>query len=182
MYKPRLKEKFEKEIILNMVKQFSYKNKMQVPKLEKIIVSMGIGSAMQNPNELEGAINNLKTITGQMPIVTKAKKSIAGFKLRTGMKIGLKVTLRGNRMYEFLDRFLSVALPRTRDFRGISPKSMDKKGNLTVGVTEQIVFSEIDSDKIDRTRGMNVTIVTSSNRNEEGFSLLKYFGVPFSEK
>jgi len=182
MYKPRLKEKFEKEIIPNMVKQFSYKNKMQVPKLEKIIVNMGIGSAMQNPNELEGAINNLKAITGQMPIVTKAKKSIAGFKLRAGMKIGLKVTLRGNRMYEFLDRFLSVALPTTRDFRGISPKSMDKKGNLTVGVTEQIVFSEIDSDKIDRTRGMNVTIVTSSNGNEEGFSLLKYFGVPFREK
>jgi len=182
MYKPRLKEKFEKEIIPNMVKQFSYKNKMQVPKLEKIIVNMGIGSAMQNPNELEGAINNLKAITGQMPIVTKAKKSIAGFKLRAGMKIGLKVTLRGNRMYEFLDRFLSVALPRTRDFRGISPKSMDKKGNLTVGVTEQIVFSEIDSDKIDRTRGMNVTIVTSSNGNEEGFYLLKYFGVPFREK
>ncbi|GAI05024.1 unnamed protein product, partial [marine sediment metagenome] len=128
MYKPRLKKKFEEEIIPEMMKEFLYKNRMQVPKFNKIIVNIGVGSAVQNPNDIEVAINSLKAITGQMPIITKAKKSIAGFKLRAGMKIGCKVTLRGNRMYEFLDRLLSIALPRTRDFRGISPKSMDGKG------------------------------------------------------
>lgn len=182
MYKPRLKKKFEEEIIPEMMKEFLYKNRMQVPKLKKIIVNIGVGSAVQNPNDIEVAINSLKAITGQMPIITKAKKSIAGFKLRVGMKIGCKVTLRGNRMYEFLDRLLSIALPRTRDFRGISPKSMDGKGNLTIGVDEQLIFPEVDPDKIRKTMGMDVTIVTTTNNNDEGFSLLKSFGVPFREK
>jgi large subunit ribosomal protein L5 len=182
MYKPRLKEKFEEEIIPEMMKEFLYKNRMQVPKLKKIIVNIGVGSAVQNPNDIEVAINSLKAITGQMPIITKAKKSIASFKLRVGMKIGCKVTLRGNRMYEFLDRLLSIALPRTRDFRGISPKSMDRKGNLTIGVDEQLIFPEVDPDKIRKTMGMDVTIVTTTNNNDEGFSLLKSFGVPFREK
>ncbi|MCK4377298.1 MAG: 50S ribosomal protein L5 [Actinomycetia bacterium] len=182
MYKPRLKKKFEEEIIPEMMKEFLYKNRMQVPKFNKIIVNIGVGSAVQNPNDIEVAINSLKAITGQMPIITKAKKSIAGFKLRAGMKIGCKVTLRGNRMYEFLDRLLSIALPRTRDFRGISPKSMDGKGNLTIGVDEQLIFPEVDPDKIRKTMGMDVTIVTTTNNNDEGFSLLKSFGVPFREK
>jgi large subunit ribosomal protein L5 len=182
MYKPRLKEKFEEEIIPEMMKEFLYKNRMQVPKLKKIIVNIGVGSAVQNPNDIEVAINSLKAITGQMPIITKAKKSIAGFKLRVGMKIGCKVTLRGNRMYEFLDRLLSIALPRTRDFRGISPKSMDGKGNLTIGIDEQLIFPEVDPDKVSKTMGMDVTIVTTTNNNDEGFSLLKSFGVPFKEK
>ena len=182
MYKPRLKKKFEEEIIPEMMKEFLYKNRMQVPKLNKIIVNIGVGSAVQNPNDIEVAINSLKAITGQMPIITKAKKSIAGFKLRAGMKIGCKVTLRGNRMYEFLDRLLSIALPRTRDFRGISPKSMDGKGNLTIGVDEQLIFPEVDPDKIRKTMGMDVTIVTTTNNNDEGFPLLKSFGVPFREK
>jgi len=182
MYRPRIKEKFEKEVIPKMMKQFSYKNKMQVPKLEKIIINMGVGSAVQNPDELEGAIKNIKAITGQIPIVTKAKKSIAGFKLRAGMKIGCKVTLRRNRMCEFLDRFLSIALPRTRDFRGISYKSMDGKGNLTIGINEQLVFPEVDVESVDHTRGMDITIVTTTNNNEEGFSLLKYLGMPFREE
>ncbi len=182
MYKPRLKEKFEEEIIPDMRKEFLYKNRMQVPKLKKIVVNIGVGSAVQNPDDIEVAINSLKAITGQMPIITKAKKSIAGFKLRVGMKIGCKVTLRGNRMYEFLDRLLSIALPRTRDFRGISPKSMDGKGNLTLGIDEQLIFPEVDPDKIRKTMGMDVTIVTTTNNNDEGFSLLKSFGVPFREK
>ncbi len=182
MYKPRLKKKFEEEIIPEMMKEFLYKNRMQVPKFNKIIVNIGVGSAVQNPNDIEVAINSLKAITGQMPIITKAKKSIAGFKLRAGMKIGCKVTLRGNRMYEFLDRLLSIALPRTRDFRGISPKSMDGKGNLTIGVDEQLIFPEVDPDKIRKTMGMDVTIVTTTSNNDEGFSLLKSFGVPFREK
>ncbi|MBA7614052.1 50S ribosomal protein L5 [subsurface metagenome] len=182
MYKPRLKKKFEEEIIPEMMKEFLYKNRMQVPKFNKIIVNIGVGSAVQNPNDIEVAINSLKAITGQMPIITKARKSIAGFKLRAGMKIGCKVTLRGNRMYEFLDRLLSIALPRTRDFRGISPKSMDGKGNLTIGVDEQLIFPEVDPDKIRKTMGMDVTIVTTTNNNDEGFSLLKSFGVPFREK
>lgn len=182
MYKPRLKEKFEEEIIPEMMKEFLYKNRMRVPKLKKIIVNIGVGSAVQNPNDIEVAINSLKAITGQMPIITKAKKSIAGFKLRVGMKIGCKVTLRGNRMYEFLDRLLSIALPRTRDFRGISPKSMDGKGNLTIGIDEQLIFPEVDPDKVSKTMGMDVTIVTTTNNNDEGFSLLKSFGVPFKEK
>lgn len=182
MYKPRLKKKFEEEIIPEMMKEFLYKNRMQVPEFNKIIVNIGVGSAVQNPNDIEVAINSLKAITGQMPIITKAKKSIAGFKLRAGMKIGCKVTLRGNRMYEFLDRLLSIALPRTRDFRGISPKSMDGKGNLTIGVDEQLIFPEVDPDKIRKTMGMDVTIVTTTNNNDEGFSLLKSFGVPFREK
>lgn len=182
MYKPRLKKKFEEEIIPEMMKEFLYKNRMQVPKFNKIIVNIGVGSAVQNPNDIEVAINSLKAITGQMPIITKAKKSIEGFKLRAGMKIGCKVTLRGNRMYEFLDRLLSIALPRTRDFRGISSKSMDGKGNLTIGVDEQLIFPEVDPDKIRKTMGMNVTIVTTTNNNDEGFSLLKSFGVPFREK
>lgn len=182
MYKPRLKKKFEEEIIPEMMKEFLYKNRMQVPKFNKIIVNIGVGSAVQNPNDIEVAVNSLKAITGQMPIITKAKKSIAGFKLRAGMKIGCKVTLRGNRMYEFLDRLLSIALPRTRDFRGISPKSMDGKGNLTIGVDEQLIFPEVDPDKIRKTMGMDVTIVTTTNNNDEGFSLFKSFGVPFKEK
>ncbi|MCL6471724.1 MAG: 50S ribosomal protein L5 [Firmicutes bacterium] len=179
---PRLKEAYRKEILPALMKEFGYKNPMQVPKIEKIVLNMGVGEATQNAKALDGAMDDLAIISGQKPIVRRAKKSIAGFKLRANMPVGTKVTLRGDRMYEFLDRLLSTALPRIRDFRGLSPKSFDGRGNYSFGVTEQLIFPEIDYDKIDKIRGMDITIVTTANTNEEGRALLRHFGFPFRER
>jgi len=162
-----------------MIQKFGYKNIMQVPKLEKIVVNMGLGEAIQNSKIIDAAVNDIMTITGQRPVVTKAKKSIAAFKLRAGMSVGAKVTLRGNRMYEFMDRLVNVALPRVRDFRGLSPKSFDGRGNYSMGVKEQLIFPEIDYDKIDKTRGMDIIIVTTAKTDEEARELLKLMGMPF---
>src|SRR3990172_2131522 len=175
----RLKEIYKKEIIKKMVEDFSYKNIMEVPKLEKIVVNMGLGEAIQNAKAIEASVNDLMSITGQKPIVTKAKKSIATFKLRVGMSIGCKVTIRGRRMYEFFDRLVNAALQRIRDFKGISGKSFDGSGNFTLGLKEQIIFPEINYDKIDKIRGMNISIVTTAKNDEEGRALLKYLGMPF---
>jgi large subunit ribosomal protein L5 len=161
------------------MKDFGFKNVMQVPKLERIVVNMGLGEAVQNAKLVESAAEELKAITGRKPVVTRAKKSIAGFKLREGMPIGVMVTLRGEQMYDFLDRLVSLALPRTRDFKGISPKAFDGRGNYTLGIREQIVFPEINYDKIDRIKGMNVTLVTTAKTDEQGRALLKSLGMPF---
>jgi large subunit ribosomal protein L5 len=169
--KPRFKEKYEKDIIPLLLDELKYKNIMQVPKLKKITVNMGMGSALQNPKELEGAVNDLSKITGQKPVITKARKSIASFKLRQGNSIGCMVTLRGNRMYEFLDRLLSVAIPRIRDFRGLPSKSFDGRGNYTLGIKEQTIFPEVDYESIISTKGMNITVVTSAKSNEEALLL-----------
>jgi len=177
--KPRFKEKYEKEIIFPMRDELKYKNAMQVPKIEKITVNMGMGSALQNPKELEGAVSDLTKITGQKPVITKARKSIASFKVREGNSIGCMVTLRGNRMYEFLDRLLSVAIPRIRDFRGLSSNSFDGKGNYTLGIKEQTIFPEVDYESIVSTKGMNITIVTTAQSNQEALLLLEKFGFPF---
>ena len=165
-----------------MLKDRGYKNTMQVPRVEKIVLNMGVGEATQNAKALDAAVEDLQIITGQKPIIRRAKKSIAGFKLRENMPIGTKVTLRGARMYEFLDRLLSTALPRIRDFRGLSPKSFDGRGNYSFGVTEQLIFPEIEYDKVDKIRGMDITIVTTAKTDEEGRDLLKRFGFPFKEK
>ncbi|WP_084666970.1 50S ribosomal protein L5 [Thermanaeromonas toyohensis] len=178
---PRLKEKYLKEIRPAMQKKFGYRNVMEIPKLEKIVVNMGVGEATQNPKALDGAVEDLMAITGQRPVVTKAKKSIAAFKLRKGTKIGCKVTLRGDRMYEFLDRLLNVALPRVRDFKGVSPHSFDGRGNYTLGIKEQLIFPEVDYDKIDQVRGMDITVVTTAKTDEEARELLRLFGMPFRE-
>ncbi|MDD2420695.1 MAG: 50S ribosomal protein L5 [Heliobacteriaceae bacterium] len=175
----RLKEKFQKEISAALMQKFGYKNVMQVPRLAKVTVNMGLGEAIQNPKALDAAVNDLTQITGQRPVITKAKRSIAGFKLREGMKIGCKLTLRGDRMYEFADRLLNLALPRVRDFRGVSPKSFDGRGNYTLGLKEQLIFPEIEYDKIDRLRGMDVTFVTTAKTDEEARELLRLFGMPF---
>jgi len=177
--KPRFKEKYEKDIIPKLLDELKYKNIMQVPKLKKITVNMGMGSALQNPKELEGAVNDLSKITGQKPVITKARKSIASFKLRQGNSIGCMVTLRGNRMYEFLDRLLSVAIPRIRDFRGLPSKSFDGEGNYTLGIKEQTIFPEVDYESIISTKGMNITVVTSAKSNKEALMLLEKFGFPF---
>jgi large subunit ribosomal protein L5 len=177
--KPRFKEKYEKDIIPKLLDELKYKNIMQVPKLKKITVNMGMGSALQNPKELEGAVNDLSKITGQKPVITKARKSIASFKLRQGNSIGCMVTLRGNRMYEFLDRLLSVAIPRIRDFRGLPSKSFDGRGNYTLGIKEQTIFPEVDYESIISTKGMNITVVTSAKSNKEALLLLEKFGFPF---
>ena len=177
----RLKEKFSKEITPALVSKFNYKSVMQVPKVEKIVVNMGIGDAVQNAKSLDVAVEELATITGQKPIITRAKKSIAGFRLREGMPIGAKVTLRGERMYEFLDKLVSVSLPRVRDFRGISKKSFDGRGNYTLGVREQLIFPEIDYDKVSKVRGMDIVIVTTANTDEEARELLTQFGMPFQK-
>jgi large subunit ribosomal protein L5 len=174
----RLKEFYQKEVISEMMKDFEYTNVMEVPKLSKILVNMGLGEAIQNIKVLESAQEELALITGQRPIVTKAKKSIAAFKLREGMTIGCKVTLRGDRMYEFFDRLVNTALPRVRDFRGISSKAFDGRGNYTLGLREQIIFPEVDYDKIDKIKGMNVTIVTTAKTDEQGRALLRYLGMP----
>jgi large subunit ribosomal protein L5 len=177
----RLREKYLKEVAPALSKEFNYTNPMSIPKLEKIVVNVGLGEAIQNAKAIDAAVGDLMTITGQKPVVTKAKKSIAAFKLREGMSIGAMVTLRGDRMYEFLDRFVSLALPRVRDFRGVSPKAFDGRGNYTVGLRDQLIFPEIDFGKIDRARGMNVCIVTSAKTDEEARSLLRHLGMPFRQ-
>ena len=174
----RLKEKYQSEIMPALKETFQYKSVMEIPKLEKIVINMGLGEAKENAKVIDGAINDLSTITGQRPVVTKAKKSVAAFKLREGMNIGCKVTLRGERMYEFLDRFISVAIPRVRDFRGLSPNSFDGRGNYAVGMKEQLIFPEIDYDKVDKIRGMDIVIVTTAKTDEEARELLKQFGMP----
>ncbi|MGW2934177.1 50S ribosomal protein L5 [Streptomyces sp. NPDC055722] len=178
---PRLKHKYREEIAGKLRDEFKYENVMQIPGLVKIVVNMGVGDAARDSKLIEGAIRDLTTITGQKPAVTKARKSIAQFKLREGQPIGAHVTLRGDRMWEFLDRTLSLALPRIRDFRGLSPKQFDGRGNYTFGLTEQVMFHEIDQDKIDRTRGMDITVVTTATNDAEGRALLRHLGFPFKE-
>jgi large subunit ribosomal protein L5 len=178
---PRLKTRYREEIIPALQSEFDIKNIMQVPGLTKIVVNMGVGEAARDSKLIEGAIRDLTAITGQKPSVTKARKSIAQFKLREGMPIGAHVTLRGDRMWEFLDRLLSLALPRIRDFRGLSAKQFDGRGNYTFGLTEQVMFHEIDQDKIDRSRGMDITVVTTATTDDEGRALLKQLGFPFKE-
>ena len=178
---PRLKEKFIQEIAPALMKEFSYKSPMQIPKLSKIVVNMGVGEAVQDIKNLDGAIQDLTMIAGQKPVIRRAKKSISNFKLRSGMPIGCMVTLRHERMYEFLDRLLSFAIPRIRDFRGVPGRSFDGRGNYTLGVKEQIIFPEIDFDKIDKIRGMDITFVTTAKRDEEAKALLKAFGIPFKD-
>ncbi len=181
-YIPRLKQEYVERVRPSLLKEFEYKNVMMAPKLEKIIVNVGVGEAAQNPKLLEGVANEVAAITGQKPIITKAKRSISNFKLRQGMSIGIKVTLRRNYMYEFLDRLINVAVPRIRDFRGISDRAFDGRGNYTLGIREQIIFPEIDYDKVDRIRGMDITIVTTAGTDEEGRALLREFGMPFRKK
>ena len=176
----RLKEKYTKEVVPALMEKFGYKNIMQVPKLEKIVLNMGVGEAVGNPKVLDSAVSELTLIAGQKPILTRAKKSLAAFKLREGMPIGAKVTLRGERMYQFLDKFMNVALPRVRDFRGISDKSFDGRGNYAMGVKEQLMFPEIEYDKVDKLRGMDIIIVTTANSDEEAREFLKLMGMPFS--
>jgi large subunit ribosomal protein L5 len=178
---PRLKEKYRNEIVAKLREQYGYSNPMQVPGLVKIVVNMGVGEAARDAKLIDGAVRDLTAITGQKPLVRKATKSIAQFKLREGMPIGAKVTLRGDRMWEFLDRLLSIALPRIRDFRGLDARKLDGNGNYTFGLTEQSVFHEIDQDKIDRTRGMDITLVTTATTDDEGRALLKLLGFPFKE-
>ncbi len=175
----RLKDYYKKEVVPALIKEFNYKSRMQVPKLEKIVVNMGVGEAIQNIKALDSAVADLSLIVGQKPVITKARKSIATFKLRQGMSIGCRVTLRGDRMYEFFDRLVNVALPRVRDFRGISPRSFDGRGNFALGLKEQIIFPEIEYDKIDKIRGMNVVIATSARTDEEARQLLRLMGLPF---
>ncbi|MDK1472895.1 50S ribosomal protein L5 [Streptomyces sp. 549] len=178
---PRLKLRYREEIQSKLHDEFKYENVMQTPGLTKIVVNMGVGDAARDSKLIEGAIRDLTTITGQKPAVTKARKSIAQFKLREGQPIGCHVTLRGDRMWEFLDRLLSLALPRIRDFRGLSPKQFDGRGNYTFGLTEQVMFHEIDQDKIDRVRGMDITVVTTATNDDEGRALLRHLGFPFKE-
>jgi large subunit ribosomal protein L5 len=177
----RLKARYKSEIAPALQKEFNFSNVMQIPTLTKVVVNMGVGEAARDSKLIEGAIRDLTTITGQKPLVTRAKKSIAQFKLREGQPIGAHVTLRGDRMWEFMDRLLSISLPRIRDFRGLSPKQFDGKGNYTFGLTEQVVFPEIEQDKVDRPRGMDITIVTTASNDEEGRALLKLLGFPFKE-
>jgi large subunit ribosomal protein L5 len=177
----RLKERYQAEIAPAISKEFEIKNPMAVPRLEKIVINMGMGEAIANNKILDTAADELRAITGQKPVITKAKKSIASFKLRQGMPIGVMVTLRGDRMYEFLDRLVSIALPRVRDFRGVSPKAFDGRGNYTLGIREQLIFPEIDFNKVDKTRGMNISIVTSARNDEQARSLLKALGMPFRQ-
>jgi len=178
----RLSEKYKKEVVPALMKQFGYKNIMQVPRLEKVVINMGVGAAVQDPKLLDGAVRDLSLISGQKPVVTKAKKSIANFKIRAGMRIGAKVTLRGERMYEFLNKLMNVALPRVRDFGGVSPNSFDGRGNFAMGLREQLVFPEIEYDKVDKIRGMDVIICTTAKTDEEARALLKLLGMPFRER
>ena len=180
-YVPRLKTKYLNEVKGQLQEKFQYKNVMMIPKIEKIVVNMGVGEAATDSKAIDGAVRDLRAITGQQPMITRARKSIASFRLRAGMPIGAKVTLRGDRMWEFLDRLTAVAIPRIRDFRGISPKSFDGRGNFSMGVTEQLIFPEIDFDSIDRQRGMDITIVTTAKTDEEGRALLDGFGFPFKK-
>ncbi|MFM7623875.1 MAG: 50S ribosomal protein L5 [Actinomycetota bacterium] len=178
---PRLKSRYKSDVTAHLQQQFGYKNRMQIPTLTKVVVNMGVGEAAKDSKLIEGAVRDLTTITGQKPVVTKARKSIANFKLREGQPIGAHVTLRGDRMWEFMDRLLSVSLPRIRDFRGLSPKQFDGSGNYTFGLTEQVVFPEIQQDKLDRVRGMDITIVTSAKNDDEGRALLRALGFPFRD-
>lgn len=175
----RLKDKYNNEVVPALKERFNYSNVMQVPKITKVVVNIGVGEAVEDPKALDAAVRDLEMITGQKAIITKAKKSIAAFKIREGMNIGCKVTLHGERMYEFLDRLINVALPRIRDFRGVSSKSFDGRGNYSLGLREQLIFPEIDYDKIDKVRGLEVAIVTTAETDEEAFELLKQMGVPF---
>ena len=175
----RLQEKYINEVVPALTEKFGYKNVMELPKIEKIIINMGVGEAVGNPKALDAAVSDLAIITGQKPILTRAKKSLAAWKLRQGMPIGAKVTLRGVRMYQFLDKFMNVALPRVRDFRGISANSFDGRGNYAVGLKEQLIFPEIEYDKIDKLRGMNIVVVTTAKTDEEARELLKLMGMPF---
>ncbi|MDA8344705.1 MAG: 50S ribosomal protein L5 [Thermaerobacter sp.] len=177
-----IKERYISEAVPALTQRFQYKNPMQVPKVEKIVINMGVGEAVQNPKLLESAVTELGQITGQRPVVTKAKKSISSFKIRAGMAIGAKVTLRGQRMYDFLERLIGVALPRVRDFRGVSSKGFDGRGNYALGVKEQLIFPEIDYDKVEKIRGMDIVIVTSAQTDEEAKELLKVLGMPFREQ
>jgi large subunit ribosomal protein L5 len=176
--RPRLMQRFREELVPRLQQELGFANPMQVPRLDKIVVNMGVGEAAREAKALDGAVADLATITGQKPLVTKAKKSIAGFKLRAGMSIGAKVTLRGDRMWEFLDRLLATALPRIRDFRGLNPDAFDGRGNYTIGLTEQLVFPEIDYDKIDAVRGMDITVVTTARSDDDGRALLRALGFP----
>ncbi len=178
-YQPRLLKKYREEIVPALMEKFKYKNIMQVPRLEKIVINMGVGEATQNVKELEVAMKELAQITGQWPVIKRAKKSISNFRVRKGQPIACMVTLRGARMYEFLDRFISLALPRVRDFRGVNPRSFDGKGNYTIGVKDQLIFPEIDYTKVEKTRGMNITFVTTAKTDEEAYELLSLFGMPF---
>ena len=177
----RLKEFYDKEVVEGLTKKFSYKNIMAVPKLSKIVINMGVGEAKDNAKVLDGAVKDLTIISGQKPIVTKAKKSVAAFKLREGMPIGCKVTLRGERMYEFADRLINIALPRVRDFRGVKSNSFDGRGNYTMGIKEQLIFPEIEYDKVDKIRGMDIIFVTTAKTDEEGRELLRLYGMPFEK-
>lgn len=178
----RLQEKYQNEVVKAMTEKFGYKNVMQLPKLEKVIINMGVGESVQNPKALDAAVNDLTLISGQKPLLTRAKKSLAAWKLRQGMPIGCKVTLRGARMYQFLDKFMNIALPRVRDFRGVNANAFDGRGNYAVGLKEQLIFPEIDYDKIDKIRGMNIVIVTTAKTDEEARELLKLLGMPFADK
>ncbi|VBB04848.1 ribosomal protein l5 signature [Lucifera butyrica] len=176
----RLKDKYYNDVAKALMEKFGYQNVMEIPKVEKVILNMGVGEAVGNPKVLDAAVNDMTLIAGQKPVVTRAKKSIAAFKIREGMPIGAKVTLRGERMYEFLDKLLNVTLPRVRDFRGVSPRSFDGRGNYTMGVKEQLIFPEIEYDKVDKIRGMDIIIVTTAKTDEEARELLKLMGMPFS--
>ena len=177
----RLKDKYTKDVVPALVKEFNYSSVMQAPRLEKVVINMGIGDAIANSKALEDAVKELTQIAGQKPVITKAKKSIANFKLREGMKIGCKVTLRGEKMYEFLDKLINIALPRVRDFRGVSSTAFDGRGNFTLGVKEQLIFPEINYDKVQKVRGMDVVVVTTANTDAEGRSLLANLGMPFAK-
>ncbi len=177
----RLKEKYRKEVVPSLMERYGYKNVMQVPRLEKVVLNIGIGEAIQNAKALEAAESDLATISGQHPVTTRSKKSISAFKLREGMPVGLRVTLRGERMYQFLDKLMNIVLPRIREFQGVSPNSMDGNGNYTLGFKEQVVFPEMEYDKIDRLRGLEVSIVTSAKTDEEARHLLEFMGMPFSK-
>ncbi|HYK85116.1 MAG TPA: 50S ribosomal protein L5 [Ktedonobacteraceae bacterium] len=177
----RLKEKYQQEVVPGLQKEFNYKNPMQVPGVHKVVVNIGMGEVIQNAKAMDAAVSDLATITGQRPVITRAKRSVAAFKLREGMQIGCMVTLRGDRMYQFLDKLMNVALPRLRDFQGVSPEAFDGRGNYTLGLREQLVFPEIDYDKVDKVRGMEVSIVTTARTDEEGRQLLKLMGMPFKK-
>lgn len=178
---PRLQEKYEKEVVQAMIEKFGYKNIMEVPKLEKIVINMGVGEAKDNQKVLESAVSDLTIIAGQKPILTKSKKSVANFKIRENMALGCKVTLRKIKMYEFADKLMSIALPRVRDFQGVSSKSFDGRGNYSIGIKEQLIFPEIEYDKIDKVRGMDIIFVTSANTDEEARELLRFLGMPFAQ-
>lgn len=177
-----LKEKYLKEVVPALQEKFGYKNVMAVPKLVKVVINMGVGEATQNPKALDGAVADLTAISGQKPVITRAKKSIAAFKLREGMPIGVKVTLRGERMYAFVNKLFGAVLPRVRDFRGVNPHGFDGRGNYTLGLREQIIFPEIDYDKVDKVRGMNISFITTAKTDEEAYELLKLLGMPFSDR